>query len=99
MGNQGGSIPDELTAKISNEPGTISMANTGSPNSGGSQFFINVVHNKYLDWFDTSTPSKHPVFAKVTDGQDVVKAISEVPTTRDPPTTPIRVNSVTIDGL
>lgn len=29
--------------RISNEPGTLSMANTGAPNSGGSQFFMNVV--------------------------------------------------------
>merc|ERR1719456_1239314 len=37
----GGNIPDELTQRISNEPFTLSMANTGQPNSGGSQFFIN----------------------------------------------------------
>ena len=39
---QGGNIPDELIEPISNEPMTLSMANTGQPNSGGSQFFINV---------------------------------------------------------
>jgi cyclophilin family peptidyl-prolyl cis-trans isomerase len=37
----GGNIPDELVGKLSNEVGTLSMANTGQPNSGGSQFFIN----------------------------------------------------------
>ena len=59
-----GTIEDEhpADAKISNEPGTLAMANTGRPNSGGSQFFINTVHNAYLDWF-TPGPSKHPVFA------------------------------------
>ena len=48
-----GTIADEHpeNAKFSNEPGTLSMANTGRPNSGGSQFFINTVHNAYLDWF------------------------------------------------
>ena len=50
-----GGIPDELTQKLSNEPGTLSMANTGQPMSGGSQFFVNTVHNKFLDWWDTST--------------------------------------------
>ena len=40
--NEEGGIPDELTARISNKPGTLSMANTGQPESGGSQFFINV---------------------------------------------------------
>merc|ERR1719334_602127 len=59
-----GCIEDELTQQISNEPLTLSMANTGQKNSGGSQFFINTVHNKYLDWFDNQTPSQHPVFGK-----------------------------------
>ena len=47
----GKNCPDEHPAKykLSNEPGTLSMANTGAPNSGGSQFFINTVHNSYLD--------------------------------------------------
>lgn len=40
--NADGGIPDELTEKISNRAGTLSMANTGQPESGGSQFFINV---------------------------------------------------------
>merc|ERR1711976_391403 len=49
-GQGGGCIKDELTAKISNEPGTLSMANAG-PNTGGSQFFMNTVHNDFLDWW------------------------------------------------
>lgn len=40
----------------------FSQANTGAPNSGGSQFFINTVHNSFLDFWDKSTPSQHPVF-------------------------------------
>ena len=92
----GGNIPDELTQRISNEPFTLSMANTGAPNSGGSQFFINVGHNKFLDWFDSSTPSKHPVFGKIVQGQQIVKAITEVPTTSDKPKTPITVTSVQV---
>jgi hypothetical protein len=46
--SNGGNIKDEYAAKISNKPGTLSMANTGQPNSGGSQFFMNVVHNDFL---------------------------------------------------
>jgi cyclophilin family peptidyl-prolyl cis-trans isomerase len=63
--NEDGGIPDELTQEISNEEGTLSMANTGQPESGGSQFFINVRHNSFLDWFDRSSTSAHPVFGKV----------------------------------
>eukprot|EP01050_Picozoa_sp_SAG11_P008727 SAG11_NODE_782_length_7192_cov_4.178063_7_plen_83_part_00 len=50
----GGNIPDEFKGEISNEPFTLSMANTGRPNSGGSQFFINTVHNDFLDYFSSS---------------------------------------------
>merc|ERR1719453_556872 len=97
--NGGGNIPDELTQKLTNEPGTFSMANTGRPNSGGSQFFINVKHNSFLDWFDKSTPSKHPVFGKVTENYDLVKQITEVPTRQDRPNTPIKMESIAIEGL
>ena len=95
-----GTIEDEhpANAKISNEPGTLSMANTGQPNSGGCQFFINTVHNKYLDWF-TPGNSKHPVFGKITSGMDVVKKIETTPTgDRDKPRTPVKMNKVTIEG-
>ena len=92
-----GNIPDELVGELSNEVGTISMANTGAPNSGGSQFFLNTKHNAFLDYFDNSTPSKHPVFGKVVDGMDVVTAIEGVPTDgRDKPIDAVRVESITI---
>ena len=93
-----GTIKDEHpeNGKLSNEPGTLSMANTGRPNSGSCQFFINTVHNSYLDWF-TPGPSKHPVFAKITSGLDVAKKIESSPTDgRDRPTTPIQMISVTV---
>jgi len=90
------SIPDEHTAKISNEPGTLSMANAG-PQSGGSQFFVNTVHNAFLDWFDKSTESQHPVFGKVIKGMDVVHAIEKVPTDQnDNPKTAVQMISVKI---
>ena len=94
-----GTIADEhpADAQISNEPGTLSMANTGQPDSGGSQFFINTVHNAYLDWF-TPGPSKHPVFGKVTEGWDVVKEIEGTATDGgDRPLTPVQVIRITID--
>jgi cyclophilin family peptidyl-prolyl cis-trans isomerase len=93
-----GTIADEhpANAKLSNEPGTLSMANTGRPNSGSCQFFINTVHNAYLDWF-TPGPSKHPVFGKVTSGMDVVTKIENSQTdARDRPTTPIQMIRVTV---
>jgi cyclophilin family peptidyl-prolyl cis-trans isomerase len=93
-----GCIADEHppSAKLSNEPGTLAMANTGQANSGSCQFFINTVHNAYLDWF-TPGPSKHPVFGKVIAGMDVIKKIGSTPTGQgDRPRTPVRMNKVTV---
>lgn len=92
-----GCIQDEHPAeyKISNEPGTLSMANTGRPNSGSSQFFVNTVHNSYLDWFSKGD-SKHPVFGKVISGMDVVKKIEATPTHSDRPKTPVKMIKVTV---
>ncbi len=95
-----GRLQDEFleNAKLSNEPGTLSMANTGQPNSGSCQFFINAAHNSYLDWFDKRTPSKHPVFGKVIEGMDVVKKIETTPTSRgDRPVTPVKMIKVTVN--
>ena len=93
-----GTIQDEhpADAQLSNEPGTLSMANTGQPNSGGSQFFINTVHNAYLDWFSPG-PSKHPVFAKIIEGMDVISEIEKTETDRsDRPTTPVQMIKMTV---
>jgi len=93
-----GTIEDEhpTEAKLSNEPGTLSMANTGRPDSGSSQFFINTTHNAYLDWFSPG-PSKHPVFGKVVDGMNVVKKIETARTgPGDRPLTPVKMIKVTI---
>ena len=96
-----GRIQDEhpANAQISNEPGTLSMANTGQPNSGGCQFFINTVHNSYLDWF-TPGNSKHPVFGKLTSGMDVVQKIESTPTNPgDRPKTPVMMKKVTVNDM
>merc|ERR1739845_163814 len=96
--SNGGNIKDENISRDTNAAGTLSMANTGRPNSGGSQFFINVANNSNLDWFSPGA-SKHPVFGKVISGMDVAKKISTVPTRNDNPITPIRMNRITISGL
>jgi cyclophilin family peptidyl-prolyl cis-trans isomerase len=94
-----GTIQDEFPAdtRFSNEPGTLSMANTGTPNSGGSQFFLNTAHNRFLDYFDTSTPSKHPVFGRVSEGMDIVSKIESKGTRQGKPTTPVKMISVRVE--
>ena len=98
--SNGGNIKDENIDKTTNAPGTLSMANTGEKNSGGSQFFLNVANNKNLDWF-TPGQSKHPVFGKMVTKADYELAvkISKVRTRDDNPIEPIKMISVTIRNL
>ncbi|MFA5993320.1 MAG: peptidylprolyl isomerase [Candidatus Pacearchaeota archaeon] len=65
-------IKDEFKGLNQNNRGTIAMANAG-PNTGSSQFFINLVNNNHLD-------TKHPVFGNVIEGMDIVDKIAKVKT-------------------
>lgn len=99
-GGPGYTIEDEFVddEKLSNTVGTVAMANTGQPNSGGSQFFINVADNINLDYDKQPLASKHPVFARVSQGMDVVRTIEELPTgQRDIPVNPVIIESITIE--
>ncbi len=88
-GDPGYKIPDEFGEGLRNDKGTISMANAG-PNTGGSQFFINVADNNFLD-------GKHPVFGKVVEGYDIVEKISKVKTVPgDKPMQPVVITRITI---
>jgi peptidylprolyl isomerase len=91
-------IPDEHIKGdlLTNVRGTISMANSG-PNSGGSQFFINLVDNTNLDFDKPPLTSKHPVFGRVVAGMDIVDMIGKVETgPNNLPVEPVVVNSVTL---
>jgi len=97
-GGPGYAIADEHVAGqyLTNVRGTISMANSG-PNSGGSQFFINVADNTNLDFDKPPLSSKHPVFGRIVSGMEVVDAIAKVETNeRDLPTQPVVIQSVKI---
>jgi peptidyl-prolyl cis-trans isomerase B (cyclophilin B) len=56
-GGPGYTIPDEITGKETYGPGTLAMANTGQPDTGGSQFFI--------VYQDTPLPPTYTVFGRV----------------------------------
>jgi peptidylprolyl isomerase len=89
MGGPGYTIKDEFTDHNRNDRGTIAMANSG-PNTGGSQFFINLVNNNFLD-------SKHPVFGKVVEGLDVVDALGKVKTgANDKPVKEVKIESAKV---
>lgn len=98
-GGPGYTIRDEFVTGelLTNTRGTIAMANTGQPNSGGSQFFINLVDNTGLDFDKEPASSKHPVFGRVVDGMDVVDAIARVETSdRDLPLEAVVIESIEI---
>ena len=88
MGGPGYVIKDEFGKNNRNDRGTIAMANAG-PNTGGSQFFINVANNNFLD-------TKHPVFGKVVEGMDVVDKIVNVKTVNDRPVEEVKIIKATI---
>jgi len=89
-GGPGYTIPDEFSPTVTNLTGTVAMANTGQPNSAGSQFFINVKDNHFLD-------GKYTIFGKVTSGMEVVEAINKVQTdSSDRPLDPVIIKSVTL---
>lgn len=75
-GGPGYTIPDEAN-DLTHERGVISMANTGQPNSGASQFFITYAPQPHLN-------GKHTVFGRVTRGMDVLEKL----TPRDPQSRP-----------
>ncbi len=91
-GDPGYKFADEIgkeNQNNKNDIGTIAMANSG-PNTNGSQFFINVNANNFLD-------AKHTVFGKVVSGMDIVTKIENTPTGQnDRPTNPVVINSITL---
>lgn len=92
-------VQDEFVSGelLTNTRGTIAMANTGQPNSGSSQFFINLVDNTGLDYDKQPLTSKHPVFGRITDGMSVIDAIGSVETkARDIPVEPVIIESIEI---
>lgn len=89
-GGPGYQFADEIHANNRNIVGTISMANAG-PNTNGSQFFINVAGNNFLD-------TKHTVFGRVTAGMDVVeKIVSTDVDANDRPMEPIVIEHIIVE--
>ena len=82
-------IKDEFNGEQKNNRGTIAMANAG-PNTGSSQFFINLVNNNFLD-------GKHPVFGEIVEGMDIVDKIAKAPTdTGDRPLQEVKIISAKV---
>ncbi len=92
-------IHDEFLPNLKfDQPGRLAVANTGTPNSGGCQWFLTVA-SRIPSW-----DKNYTIFGQVVDGQDVVKAISNVPGNKLPeggvrPTTPVKLTAVTIERV
>ena len=89
-GGPGYTFDDEFHPDLRHdEPGILSMANSG-PNTNGSQYFITVVPTEWLD-------DVHAVFGKIIDGLEVVYAISEVETDgNDKPLIDVEIDSIRV---
>jgi cyclophilin family peptidyl-prolyl cis-trans isomerase len=110
---QGGGMDASMSSKATRDPikneadngetnlrGTLAMARTGAVDSATSQFFINLSDNDFLNHGDRDFG--YAVFAKVTDGMDVVDAIAGVATGsvsghQDVPLDTVTITEVTID--
>jgi len=110
---QGGGMDESMTSKPTRDPikneadngesnvrGTLAMARTGVVDSATSQFFINLRDNDFLN--HGSRDFGYAVFAKVSDGMDVVDKIAAVATGsvaghQDVPLDAVAISAVTID--
>lgn len=96
-------VKNEAKNGLKNLRGTIAMARTSMIDSATSQFFINVIDNAFLDHRDeTSGGYGYAVFGKVTEGMDVVDAITMVETGSkngfdDVPLETVKINSIRIE--
>ena len=90
-GGPGYQFQDEIVSGLAfDKPGLLAMANAG-PNTNGSQFFITTVPTPWLT-------GKHTIFGEVTEGQDIVVAISQAATgARDKPVDDVVIESIVIE--
>lgn len=92
FGDPGYTIEDEFSKYIThNKPGIVAMANKGTPNSGGCQFYITLTPQERLD-------NHYSVFGEVVEGMPIVEKIATFP--RDPgtdrPSKPVVMTKVEI---
>ena len=98
-----GPIPNEAKNGLTNEPGTIAMADARDPNSATTQFFFNLESNKHLNHYrDDPGYYGQCVFGKIVKGMDVVQKIADLktgpggPFTSDVPATPVVIEKVVL---
>ncbi len=90
-GGPGYTIVDEPPAPGEYEIGSIAMAKTAAPDSGGSQFFIITGSD------GAALPPEYSLFGQVTDGFDTaVAAMAAAGTPSGEPSQPVEIQSIRI---
>ncbi len=93
-------VDNESGNGLENKRGTVGLARGPDPDSGTSQFYINLVDNPELDPLPTRWG--YAVFGKVIQGMNVVEQIGLVPTgafgpfKSEAPLTPVVIESVSV---
>lgn len=93
-GGSSQTVPLEISPTLHNDIGYLGMARSSDPNSGSSQFYINLANNNSLD-------GNYTVFAKVVNngGMDAASAIANAPVnSQSQPVTPVFLIGVAISG-
>ena len=89
-GGPGYTIRDELPQAGQYQVGSVAMANTGAPDSGGSQFFVVTGPQ------GASLPPQYALFGTVVEGLDVVQRIEADGSQGGTPKVTHRITRVTI---
>ncbi|HLK62714.1 MAG TPA: peptidylprolyl isomerase [Bryobacteraceae bacterium] len=91
--NCGFTIKDEFLPGLRfDRAGRLAMANTGSPDSGGCQFFITV--GPMSQW-----TNKYTIFGQVVEGEEVVEKINHAKAREEKPLDPVKLLSVSIERI
>jgi peptidyl-prolyl cis-trans isomerase A (cyclophilin A) len=90
-------VKNEADNGLKNKRGTLSMARTNDINSATSQFFVNLKDNDFLD--HSRGNFGYAVFAKVTEGMDVIDKIAAVATGRKKGFDDVPVEAITMTSV
>ena len=85
-------IADEFLPGLKFRPGSLAIANSGQPDSGGCQFFFALQQKPSWD-------GKYSVFGQVVEGLDVVQKLGSVPVRDEHPVDPPKLISVTVERV
>ena len=92
-----GTLKNEANNGLRNLRGTVAMARRAEPDSATAQFFINLTENNFLDHQnETNAGWGYAVFARVTDGMEVVDKIAATATTVVGPMSDVPTQAIVI---